>query len=181
MRGLSSPRGLSSAKRPSRPMAVLWPPGSANMAASSAWRVSGGAPVPVCRADNVFGMTWDQSGILIGQGAKGIIRCPANGRVAPQQLATVEAGEEADGPQILPGGNTLLFTIAKTADGPSRWDTARVVVQSLESRERKTVFEGGSAARYIPTGHLLYARGGTVFAVPFDVNRSRARGHAVPV
>lgn len=143
--------------------------------------ISGGAPVPVCRADNVFGMTWDQSGILIGQGAKGIIRCPANGRGAPQQLATVEAGEEADGPQILPGGNTLLFTIAKTAEGPSRWDTARVVVQSLEARERKTVFEGGSAARYIPTGHLLYVRGGTIFAVPFDVSRGRVSGQAVAV
>jgi dipeptidyl aminopeptidase/acylaminoacyl peptidase len=93
----------------------------------------------------------------------------------------VEAGEEADGPQILPGGNTLLFTIAKTADGPSRWDTARVVVQSLESRERKTVFEGGSAARYIPTGHLLYVRGGTIFAVPFDVSRGRVSGQAVGV
>jgi serine/threonine-protein kinase len=143
--------------------------------------ISGGAPVEVCHADNVFGMTWDNSGIVIGQGAKGIIRCPANGRGAPQQLATVEAGEEADGPQILPGGNTLLFTIAKTAEGPSRWDTARVVVQSLESRERKTVFEGGSAARYIPTGHLLYARGGTIFAVPFDVSRSRVSGQAVAV
>jgi hypothetical protein len=32
--------------------------------------INGGAPVPVCRADNVFGMTWDESGILIGQGAK---------------------------------------------------------------------------------------------------------------
>ena len=143
--------------------------------------ISGGAPVEVCHADNVFGMTWDNSGIVIGQGAKGIIRCPANGRGAPQQLASVEAGEEADGPQILPGGNTLLFTIAKTAEGPSRWDTARVVVQSLESRERKTVFEGGSAARYIPTGHLLYARGGTIFAVPFDVSRSRVSGQAVVV
>ena len=143
--------------------------------------ISGGALTEVCHADNVFGMTWDNSGIVIGQGAKGIIRCPANGRGAPQQLASVEAGEEADGPQILPGGNTLLFTIAKTAEGPSRWDTARVVVQSLESSERKTVFEGGSAARYIPTGHLLYARGGTIFAVPFDVSRSRVSGQAVAV
>jgi serine/threonine-protein kinase len=143
--------------------------------------INGGAPVPVCRADNVFGMTWDESGILIGQGASGIIRCPANGRGAPQQLAPVETGEEADGPQILPGGNALLFTIAKTAEGPSRWDTARVVVQSLKSGERKTVLEGGSAARYISTGHLLYVRGGTVFAVPFDVSRGRVSGQAVAV
>ena len=143
--------------------------------------ISGGAPIEVCRVDNVFGMTWDQSGIVIGQGAKGIIRCPVSGRGAPQQLASVDAGEEADGPQILPGGDTLLFTIARIADGRSRWDTARVVIQSLKSRERKTVFEGGSAARYVPTGHLLYARGGIVFAIPFDVGRGRVSGQAVPV
>jgi Tol biopolymer transport system component len=143
--------------------------------------INGGATIPVCRADNVFGMTWDQSGILIGQGAKGIIRCTANGGESPQQLASVETGEEADGPQMLPDGKTLLFTIARTAEGPSRWDTARIVVQSLESRERKTVFEGGSAARYIPTGHLLYVRGGTVFAVPFDVSRSRVTGQPAAV
>ncbi len=148
--------------------------------------ISGGAPVAVCRAGNVFGMTWDPSGILIGQGAKGIIRCPTNGHEAPQQLATVEAGEEADGPQILPDGKTLLFTIAKTAEGPSRWDMARVVLQSLGSRERRTVFEGGSAARYIhipnsPTGQLLYVRGGTLFAVPFDLGHARVTGQAVTV
>ncbi|HYP09419.1 MAG TPA: protein kinase, partial [Bryobacteraceae bacterium] len=141
--------------------------------------ISGGAAVPVCRAHNVFGMTWDQSGIVIGQGANGIVRCPANGGGTSEQLATVDAGEEADGPQILPGGKRLLFTIAKTAEGPSRWETARVVVQSLESGERKTVFEGGSAARYIPTGHLLFVRGGTLFAVPFDVSRGRVSGQAV--
>src|SRR5262249_4095810 len=124
--------------------------------------ISGGSPVAVCHADNVFGMTGDQSGIVIGAGGKGIIRCPVHGGEAAQQLASAEAGEEADSPQILAGGNALLFTIAKTADGRSRWDTARVVVQSLDSRERKTVFEGGSAARYIPTGHLLYVRGGTI-------------------
>ncbi len=144
-------------------------------------QISGGSPVAVCRADNVFGMTWDQSGIVIGQGAKGIIRCPVDGRGAPQQLAALEAGEEADGPQILPGGNTLLFTIAKTADGLSRWDTARVVVQSLKSGERKTVIQGGSAARYIPTGHLLYARGGIIFAIPFDASRGEVSGKAVAV
>jgi eukaryotic-like serine/threonine-protein kinase len=81
-------------------------------------QISGGAPVPVCRSENVFGMTWDQSGILIGQGARGIIRCPANGSGSPQQLATVEAGEEADGPQILPGGKTLLFRIRQDRRRP---------------------------------------------------------------
>src|SRR5207245_2387868 len=52
-----------------------------------------------------------------------------------------------------------------------RWDKARIAVQSLKTGERKILIEGGSDARYIPTGHIVYALGGTLFAVPFDVRR----------
>ena len=47
------------------------------------------------------------------------------------------------------------------------WDKAQVVVQSLKSRQRKILVEGGSDARYLPTGHLVYALGGSLFAVVF--------------
>ena len=142
--------------------------------------VGGGAAVAVCRADNVFGMTWDASGIISGQGGNGILRCPLDGGT-PEQLARVEDGEEADRPQILPGGDTLLFTIAKTADGLTRWDNARIVVESLTSGSRRTIVEGGSSGRYVPSGHILYARGGVVHAISFDVTRGEVRGQAEAV
>ena len=84
-------------------------------------------------------------------------------------LVTLNDGEAAQSPQILPGGQHLLFTLA-TGSGPDRWDKARIVVQSLTSAERKTLFEGGSDARYVPTGHLVYAVGGSLFAVAFDAS-----------
>ena len=34
---------------------------------------------------------------------------------------------------------------------------AQIVVQSLETGVRKTLIEGGSDARYVPTGHIVYA------------------------
>jgi Tol biopolymer transport system component len=142
--------------------------------------VGGGAAVALCRADNVFGMTWDASGIISGQGGNGILRCPLDGGT-PEQLARVEDGEEADRPQILPGGETLLFTIAKTADGPTRWDNARIVVESLTFGSRRTIVEGGSSGRYVPSGHILYARGGIVHAISFDVARGEVRGQAEAV
>ena len=147
---------------------------------SSAWVLAAAPRETVCRCGNVFGMTWDKSGIITGQGAKGILRCPLDGG-APEQMVNLAEGEEADGPQILPGGDALLFTLARTADGPTRWDSARIVVQSLRSSERKTVVEGGSAGRYVPSGHLVYARGGVVFAVPFDADRREVTGQAVAV
>ena len=62
----------------------------------------------------------------------------------------------------------MLFTIASVSDGRERWDRARIVVQSISSGERHTLVDGGSDGWYVATGPLLYARGGSVFAAPFD-------------
>ena len=82
--------------------------------------------------------------------------------------------------QLLPDGEHLLFTIAKQLDA-ARWDQAQIVVQNLKSGERKTVINGGSDGRYLPSGHLLYAVGGVMLAVPFDLRRLQPTGSAVPV
>ena len=74
----------------------------------------------------------------------------------------------------------MLFTLATGTDF-DRWDKAQVVVQSLTSGERKTLIEGGSDARYVPTGHLVYALGGSVFAVAFDVRRLEVMSGPVPM
>jgi serine/threonine protein kinase/Tol biopolymer transport system component len=143
--------------------------------------VGGGAPVTICSVTPApFGMSWDSSGILVGQGGNGILRCSPNGG-APERLATVAEGEIAHGPQMLLDGAALLFTIANAADGATRWDKARIVVQSMKSGDRKTVVNGGADARYLPSGHLVYAVGGIVFAVPFDPARQEVIGGAVPV
>jgi serine/threonine-protein kinase len=147
--------------------------------------VDGGAAVTVCGVDEVFGMTWHGSEIIVGRGRVGIARCPAAGG-AVEQIAVVEDGEEAHGPQMLPGGDALLFTIGALGVGrqqwdSARWDRARIVVQSRSSGARKTLIEGGSDARYVPTGHILYAIGGVVFAVPFTAPRQEVTGPAIPV
>ena len=57
----------------------------------------------------------------------GVMRCNPGGG-APEQLAKVDDDETVLGPQMLPGGDGLLFTIAKVAPGAgTRWDQARVV------------------------------------------------------
>ena len=129
---------------------------------------NGGAPVPIAPAGRPLGMTWDDAGILFGQSGTGIMRVPASGGT-PTTVVKVNEGELADTPQMLPDGRTVLFTLG-TASGTDRWDKAKVVVQSGSS-ERKIVIDGGSDGRYLPTGHLVYALGGTLFAVPFDAGR----------
>jgi serine/threonine protein kinase len=141
--------------------------------------VNGGAAITICPVDGLYGMSWSAEGIVFGQGSSGIMRVPANGG-KPERLVSVKGDELAHGPQMLPGGQAVLFTLA-TGTGADRWDKAHVVVQTLRSGERKTVIEGGSDARYVSTGHLVYALGGIVFAVPFDVRRLEVTGGPVPM
>ncbi len=76
-------------------------------------------------------------------------------------------------PQILPGGRWLLFTVLPIEFG---WDQARVVAQSLETGERKTLLETAADARYVPTGHLVYMRLGNLMAAPFDLQKHGCDG-----
>ena len=142
--------------------------------------IEGGTPVTLCPADPPFGLTWDAKGILFGQGLKGILRCPSSGG-PPQQLITVEDGEQAYGPQMLPGTDLLLFTVSSGGDDQDRWEKASIVLQSFASAQRTTLFSGGSDARYLPTGHMVYVLGGTMYARSFNPRAPSRIGEPVPV
>ncbi len=141
--------------------------------------VTGGAPVTLCEASNPRGASWGADDtIVFGQGPEGILRVSANGGT-PEVLIPMdsEKAEWGHGPQILPDGKTLLFTLRTF---PS-WDESQIVTQSLETGERRILIEGGRDARYVPTGHLVYALGETLLAVPFDLARLAVTSGPVPV
>lgn len=142
--------------------------------------VAGGPTTSVCDlAAAPYGLWWGDTGILIGQPG-GIVQCSLD-RAEPERLAEVADDEQAYGPQWLPGERALLYTVAKTSDGMDRWERAQLVVQTLGARDRKVIVENASDGRYLATGHLLYALGGTVFAAPFDVTTNTLGGKAAPV
>ena len=141
--------------------------------------VSGGAPVTLCRSVFASGVSWSDDGIVFVEPGRGIFRvAPEGGQ--PQIVVALRPEQAAQGPQLLPGGDELLYTLA-TGNRPDRWDTARVVVRSLASGDETAVIDGGSDAKYISTGHLVYAVRGNLFAVPFDLRRRRVTGAAAPV
>ena len=141
--------------------------------------VSGGAAVILCAATIPFGASWTHDNtILFGQHA-GIMRVSANGGT-PQLVIQAAENEQVYGPQLLPDGASVLFSVTREM-GPSRWDQAQVVVQSLSSGKRSVVVQGGSDARYLPTGHLVYALRDGVFGVAFNADRLNVTGAAVPL
>src|SRR5207249_1441863 len=83
--------------------------------------ISGGASVTLSDLDNPYGANWSsEDQILVGQGTKGIARVSANGG-KPETIITVKADEFAQSPQLLPGGDAVLFTLAAGAP-EDRWD-----------------------------------------------------------
>jgi serine/threonine-protein kinase len=142
--------------------------------------VTGGALVTICKVEvGLFGATWEGDRILFSQPSKGIMQVPANGG-DPEVLIAPQASEVMDTPQLLDGGTAVLFTVP-AGQAPNRWDGAQIVVQSVGSHERKVVWRGGSAAQYLPSGHLVYVVGNVLLAVPFDLKRREVRGAPVSV
>ena len=141
--------------------------------------VSGGAPVALAPTTAPLGASWASDGtILFGQRA-GIMRVSANGGT-PELIVPAAENEELYGPQLMPDGRSVLFSVT-TARGPNRWDEGRIVVQSLSSGTRSLVVNGGTAPRYLSSGHVVYTVRDALFGIPFDARRMAATGGPRPL
>ena len=137
---------------------------------------SGSAPVTLADAARPYGASWGADDMIVyGEGPDGIWQVPGTGGT-PEQLITVEDGELAHGPQMLLG-DWVLFTFRPA--GISSWDDAQIVMQSLATDERVVLIEGGRDARYVETGHLVYALNGVVTAMAFDLDARQVLGGPV--
>lgn len=104
------------------------------------------------------------------------MRVSANGGT-PELIVKTSDDERVYGPQWLPDGEHVLFTVARETN----WDKAQIVVQSLRTGERKTLIDGGTDGRYLPTGHIVYALGGVVLGIRFDSQNLQVVGGPVPI
>ena len=90
----------------------------------------------------------------------------------------VRAGEDEllSDPFMLPDGRTLLYGVASVAtSAETRWDDARIMGLPKGGTPRLIV-QGGASARYVATGHLVFAVRNSLLAMPFDANRLREDG-----
>jgi serine/threonine-protein kinase len=143
--------------------------------------VTGGTPFIVCDTPNGRGGAWGADGTIVfspdGRNGVVLMRVSANGGTA-EPLTSLEAGEiHHRWPQLLPGGKGVLFTANSTAGS----DNANLVVQTLPHGPRKVVHRGGSYGRYLTSGHLAFAHQGSLFVVPFDLDRLEETGAPVRV
>ena len=142
--------------------------------------VEGGSAITLCDAPVGRGGSWGEDGNIIAalNNNGGLSRIPSAGG-PPTPVTDLQNGETTHRwPQILPGGKAVLFTASTNA---TAFDGANIEVMSLSDHRRKTLVRGGTFGRYLPSGHLVYVNRGTLFAVPFDVDRLEVHGTPAPV
>ncbi len=143
-----------------------------------------GPVVPLTKVGDSRGLSWmaDDSLIYVPEATGGLFQISANGG-EPRAITKVAENKNERThrwPQALPGGKAVLFTVG-SLDKPDDYDNANIEAVVIETGERKLILQGASIARYVPTGHLVFARDGVLYAVRFDLNRLTVSGKPVPV
>jgi Tol biopolymer transport system component len=142
--------------------------------------LNSGTPVTLAEASNPRGGSWGEDGTIIASliNTSGLSRIPASGGT-PQALTQLRDGEVTHRwPQVLPGGKAVLFTASRNL---SDYESANVEVLTFKTGEVKVVQQGGYFGRYAASGHLLYVRDGTLFALNMDGSALKTRGQPVPL
>jgi serine/threonine-protein kinase len=147
--------------------------------------VEGGSEIALCDTGSSYtGADWGEDGNIVTalRPSTGLFRVSSAGGT-PVPLTQLQGDERTHRwPQILPGGMAILFTVHNAVIG---YGNARIEAVTLKDGHRKIVQSGGMFGRYVAApdgkGYLTYVNHGTLFAVPFDLDKLETRGLPVPV
>jgi serine/threonine-protein kinase len=127
----------------------------------------------------IRGGAWGADGrLFVGTSVAGgrLLELPTSGG-APAQLFTAGPQQRVAYPQALPDVGAVLFTLG----GVSAAEPHEVRALRLATKEHSTVMENAAFGRALASGHLIFVRDGTLFAVRFDRARLQAIGTPMPI
>ncbi|MFQ5583532.1 MAG: protein kinase, partial [Calditrichia bacterium] len=134
--------------------------------------VAGGAVETICDAAGFRGASWSEMGSIVFSPAygSGLMRVAASGgEIKPFSRLDSSRNERTHRwPQVLPGGEWVLFTIGDQ-NNPNSYINAHIALQSLKTGERHLLNVRGEMARYVEPGYLIVSRGGVLLAAPFNL------------
>ncbi|MEE4271176.1 MAG: protein kinase [Thermoanaerobaculales bacterium] len=144
--------------------------------------VTGGTPIALCKVNRSRGASWgpDNTIVFAPNRTSGLFTvAAAGGEPVPLTTLDNENGEAAHmWPQVVPGGR-VIFSVLRQGSGVA--DDGTIESVDLATGERKVLHRGGAYGRWVPSGHLVYVRENTLFAMAFDIDRMEATGSASPV
>jgi len=145
--------------------------------------IGGGVPVDIVDVPTgVRGCVWLADDTIVYSGtATGLMQVSARGGAAPVPLTKLDLSKSDKTHRslvALPGGKAIVFVIGSNEIGS--YDEGRIVALELATGTI-TDLAKGYAPVYSPSGHLLYIRDATTFAVPFDAVTLQVSGSEVQV
>ncbi len=144
--------------------------------------ITGGTPIRLCKVNRSRGASWgpDDTIVVAPDRASGLFTVPAaGGELQPLTTVDTDNGEATHRwPQVVPGGAVIFTTLLQGSDVA---DEAVIEAVSLATGERKVLHRGGTYGRWVPSGHLVYVRENTLFAMPFDIKKLEATGSPAPI
>ena len=140
--------------------------------------LAGGPVLKLAEYDMFHGGDWSADGWLYwtARYPGGIVRIrETGGEIEAVTKLDVAGGERSHRfASLLPGGDALIYTVG--FEGISNYEDARIDLWDLKTATRKTLIEGAMAATYLSSGHIVYAKGGKLMAVAFDLRRRAVTG-----
>ena len=132
--------------------------------------VTGGPAATVCNVPLPFwGAGWGDDDTIYFAARPGLFKVPsAGGTPSPLTKVDLVKGERHLLPHPLPGSRALIF-----AAPPD------VMHLSLDTGAQRIIVEDAADARYVPTGHLLFMKAGTLMAARFDAQSGQVTGSPV--
>lgn len=140
-------------------------------------RVEGGPVTRIRRIETPRGATWAEDGrvYFAPASSSAIWRVAASGEGEAEPLTTLVDTEWSHRwPEVLPGAETILFTVADDAV-VTGFDEAKIFAASLTTGKRRLLIGGGSFPRYT-AGHVVFVRGSDLLAAPLDPDRLELTG-----
>jgi serine/threonine-protein kinase len=131
----------------------------------------GGAPLTLTDEASTGSYSWSADGTIVYGTSGSIMRISENG--GTPEPVFVKQGQYMIHPQILPDGESVLYS--DIAGQPYK-----IMLYSPQSGEDRELFPG-HAARYLPTGHIVYELEKDLLAVPFDLESLEVSGGSVPL
>ena len=145
--------------------------------------VAGGQPTTICdrklRTGALGVGSWGTTGTILLDDIEIWAISSSGGQPVQAAWPDRSRGEGGCGwPEFLPDGNHFLY-LAGIEGKP---DSTALRLGRLNSKESKILAVGDfSRVEYVPPGYVLYLRGRTLLARPFDAERLRMTGDAIPV
>ncbi len=137
--------------------------------------VTGGAPVTLMDADSPTFARWllDDQVYVAGRQGRTMMRTSSGGGA---EVSLLDEGFPRNSwiTDVLPQGTHVILTTRSSTSVSA--DRGSVTLLDLATLDLRVLFDSGYGARYLPTGHLVFGRGGDLYAIPFDVETLRVSG-----